>query len=395
MSEVLFILGGRPVTLAEALAAASVAVAGLLLALLVAAWRQSRARAVADAQEAMRAQELERRLRDLARIQAETSGRVQSMGEVLAHRQGELARAVAERLDATSHRLGESMSSAARATHESLARLAERLAMVEQAEKSLSDLSSQVISLRQTLANKQARGAFGQARMEAIVSDGLPRDSFAFQYTLSGGRRPDCAVFLPGDPRPLLIDAKFPLESVTLFREAATAELRKAAAQRLRGDLLKHVGDVAERYLVAGETQDIALVFVPSESVFGEIHEHFDAVVQEAFRRRVVLVSPSLLMLAIQVVQAIAKDARMREQADRIRAEVGALVEDVARLRERVGDLGRHFAQAGDDVAKVLVSADKIARRGTRLEQLEFEAPPPAAPTLPPAPANDERPAAE
>ena len=395
MSEVLFILGGRPVTLAEALAAASLAVAGLLLALLVAAWRQSRARAVADAQEAMRAQELERRLRDLARIQAETSGRVQSMGEVLAHRQGELARAVAERLDATSHRLGESMSSAARATHESLARLAERLAMVEQAEKSLSDLSSQVISLRQTLANKQARGAFGQARMEAIVSDGLPRDSFAFQYTLSGGRRPDCAVFLPGDPRPLLIDAKFPLESVTLFREAATAELRKAAAQRLRGDLLKHVGDVAERYLVAGETQDIALVFVPSESVFGEIHEHFDAVVQEAFRRRVVLVSPSLLMLAIQVVQAIAKDARMREQADRIRAEVGALVEDVARLRERVGDLGRHFAQAGDDVAKVLVSADKIARRGTRLEQLEFEAPPPAAPTLPPAPANDERPAAE
>ncbi|MEP9348956.1 DNA recombination protein RmuC [Xanthobacter sp. KR7-225] len=395
MSEVLFILGGRPVTLAEALAAASVAVAGLLLALLLAAWRQSRARAVADAQEAMRAQELERRLRDLARIQAETSGRVQSMGEVLAHRQGELARAVAERLDATSHRLGESMSSAARATHESLARLAERLAMVEQAEKSLSDLSSQVISLRQTLANKQARGAFGQARMEAIVSDGLPRDSFAFQYTLAGGRRPDCAVFLPGDPRPLLIDAKFPLESVTLFREATTAEVRKTAGQRLRADLLKHVGDVAERYLVPGETQDIALVFVPSESVFGEIHEHFDAVVQEAFRRRVVLVSPSLLMLAIQVVQAIAKDARMRAQADRIRAEVGALVEDVARLRERVGDLGRHFAQAGDDVAKVLVSADKIARRGTRLEQLEFEAIPPAEPPTPPAPANDERPAAE
>ncbi|MFG1358620.1 DNA recombination protein RmuC [Xanthobacter pseudotagetidis] len=394
MSDVLFVLAGRAVTPAEALAAGAAVVAVLFVLLLFALWRQSRARAVAHAEDAVRALELERRMRELARIQAETAGRVQSMGEVLAHRQGELARAVAERLDATSHRLGESMSSAARATHESLARLAERLALVEQAEKSLSDLSSQVLSLRQTLANKQARGAFGQARMEAIVADGLPKDSFAFQHTLASGRRPDCAVFLPGDPRPLLIDAKFPLEGVTQFREATTTEARKAAAQRLRADLMKHVGDVAERYLVPGETQDIALVFVPSESVYGEIHEHFDAVVQEAFRRRVVLVSPSLLMLAVQMVQAIAKDARMREQADRIRAEVGALVEDVARLRERVGDLGRHFAQAGDDVAKVLVSADKIARRGTRLEQLEFEAPPEPTPALPVA-ANDERPAAE
>jgi DNA recombination protein RmuC len=394
MSDVLFVLAGRAVTPAEALAAGAAAVAVLLLVILAAMWRLSRARAVAHAQDTVRALELERRLRELARIQAETAGRVQSMGETLAHRQGELARAVAERLDATSHRLGESMSSSARATHESLARLAERLAMVEQAERSLSDLSSQVLSLRQTLANKQARGAFGQARMEAIVADGLPKDSFAFQHTLASGRRPDCAIFLPGDPRPLLIDAKFPLEGVTAFREATTMEARKAAGQRLRSDLMKHVGDVAERYLVPGETQDIALIFVPSESVYGEIHEHFDAVVQDAFRRRVVLVSPSLLMLAVQMVQAIAKDARMREQADRIRAEVGALVADVARLRERVGDLGKHFALAGDDVAKVLVSADKIARRGTRLEQLEFEASAPPAPALPVA-ANDERPAAE
>ncbi len=319
---------------------------------------------------------MEQRVRDLVRIQAETAGRVQSMTEVISQRQSELARAVAERLDSTSYRLGESMNASARATHESLTRLAERLMMVEAAEKSLADLSSQVLSLRQTLSNKQARGAFGQARMEAIVSDGLPKDSFAFQYTLSGGRRPDCAVFLPGDPLPLLIDAKFPLESVTAFREATSAAMKEYAAERLRADLMKHVNDVADRYLVPGETQDIALIFVPSESVYGDIHEHFDAVIQEAFRARVVLVSPSLLMLAIQVVQAIAKDARMREQADLIRAEVGALVQDVTRLRERVGDLGKHFAQAGDDVAKVLVSADKIAKRGMRLEQLEFEAPP-------------------
>ncbi|MDE1570127.1 DNA recombination protein RmuC [Aquabacter sp. P-9] len=345
----------------------------LLLALLVATRRTAALRAQEAAEAAQRAAELEARLRDLARIQAETAGRVQTMAEVLAQRQSELARAVSERLDSTSHRLGESFSTAARATHDSLTRLAERLVLVEKAERSLSDLSSQVVSLRQTLANKQARGAFGQARMEAIIADGLPRDSYAFQYTLSNGRRPDCAVFLPGDARPLLVDAKFPLEAVTAFREAATPEARKAAGTRLAGDMMKHVGDVAERYLLAGETQDIALIFVPSESVYADLHEHFDAVIQRAFRARVMIVSPSLLMLAIQVVQAISKDARMREQADRIRAEVSALVEDVSRLRNRAGDLAKHFGMVGEDISGLLISADKIAKRGTRLEQLEFE----------------------
>ncbi|MFS8035679.1 DNA recombination protein RmuC [Xanthobacter sp. AM11] len=375
MQEVLFTAAGHAVTLAEAIAVGAGLAAFMVFLVVVGLFRRSRAGALAAEEEALRAAALDRRLADLARIQFETAGRVQGLAEVLSQRQSELARAVAERLDATSHRLGESMSTAARATHESLTRIAERLVMVEAAERSLSDLSSQVISLRETLANKQARGAFGQARMEAIVADGLPRGSFAFQHTLSNGRRPDCAIFLPGDPRPLLVDSKFPLESVTAMREAPTAEARKAAAQRLRGDLLKHVNDVAERYLLPGETQDVALIFVPSESVYADIAEHFDAVVQQAYRLRVVLVSPSLLMLAVQVVQAIAKDARMRAEADRMRAEVTALVGDVARLRERVGELARHFSQVGDDVGRVLISADKIARRGLRLEQLDFDAP--------------------
>ncbi len=374
MSDVLFILAGHPVSAGEALAVALAALLALLAVAAAGLWRVGERRATRAAEEALRAQEFDRRMRDLARIQHETAGRVQSLAEVLSQRQSELARAVAERLDASSHRIGESMSASARATHESLTRIAERLVMVEKAERSLSDLSAQVVSLRDTLANKQARGAFGQARMEALVSDGLPRDSFAFQYTLSNGRRPDCVIFLPGDARPLVIDAKFPLESVTAFREAPSAEARKAVAVRLKADLMKHVNDVAERYLLPGETQDIALIFVPSESVYGEIQEHFDSVVQAAFRARVVLVSPSLLMLAVQLVQAISKDARMRAEADRIRAEVGALVEDVGRLRERVGELSRHFGQVNDDVAKVLVSSEKIARRGQRLEQLEFGA---------------------
>lgn len=374
----LFHLGPYAITVGTALAVCA-GLALLLLAALALSARRAAAERAAEAQElAAHAREMEMRLRDLARIQAETTGRVQNMGEVLAQRQSELARAVSERLDSTSHRLGESFSTAARATHESLTKLAERLVMVEKAEKSLSDLSSQVVSLRETLSNKQARGAFGQARMEAIVSDGLPKDSFAFQYTLSNGKRPDCAIFLPGDARPLPLDAKFPLEAVTAFREAQSPEAKKAAGTRLTADMMKHVNDVAERYLVPGETQDIALVFVPSESVYAELHESFDEVIQKAFRARVVIVSPSLLMLAIQVVQAISKDARMREQADRIRAEVGALVQDVTRLRDRVGDLSKHFGQVGDDVSKVLISADKIAKRGMRLEQLEFETPPPA-----------------
>ncbi|WP_234053906.1 MULTISPECIES: DNA recombination protein RmuC [unclassified Xanthobacter] len=375
MSDVLFTLAGHPVLMGEALAAALAVGLALLAAVVVGLWRSGAARAALAAEEALRGQEFDRRMRDLARIQHETAGRVQSLAEVLSQRQSELARAVSERLDATSYRLGESMTASARATHETLTRIAERLVMVEKAERSLSDLSAQVVSLRDTLANKQARGAFGQARMEALIRDGLPKDTFAFQYTLSNGRRPDCVIFLPGDARPLVIDAKFPLESVTAFREAPSAEARKAAAARLKADLMKHVTDVAERYLLPGETQDTALIFVPSESVYGEIQEHFDGVVQAAYRARIVLVSPSLLMLAVQLVQAIAKDARMRAEADRIRAEVGALVADVGRLRERVGELSRHFGQVGDDVARVLVSADKIAKRGMRLEQLEFTTP--------------------
>ncbi|WP_428032737.1 DNA recombination protein RmuC [Ancylobacter sp.] len=378
MDQVLFAVGSQPVTLAQALAGAGVLAFLLLVAVLRAVSRSARQNAVEADEQARRADELEERLADLARTQAETIGRVQSMAEVLAQRQGDLARAVAERLDASSHRMGESLARSAEATHENLTKLNERLALVDQARASLGELSGQVMSLRETLSNKQARGAFGEGRLQAIVADGLPRDSFAFQYTLSNGRRADCAIYLPGDKRPLLVDSKFPLEAITAFREAQTPEARKPAEARLKADVGRHVKDIAERYLVSGETQDVALMFVPSESVYGELHEHFDDIIQQAFRARVILVSPSLLMLAVQVVQAICKDARMREQADLIRAECGKLVADVIRLRDRVGALQKHFGQVNEDVAQALTSADKIARRGERIEQLEFEADGPA-----------------
>ena len=177
-------------------------------------------------------------------------------------------------------------------------------------------------TLSNILANKQTRGAFGQGRMEAIVSDSLPPGAFAFQFTLKSGSRPDCVIHLPNDAPPLVIDAKFPLEAYNALKAAETPEALKAAQQQFRGDLVKHVKDIREKYLVPGETHDTAFMFVPSESVFAEIHERFDDVVQRAYRARVVIVSPSLLLLSIQVIQAVLRDHRLREQAHVIQDEV-------------------------------------------------------------------------
>jgi DNA recombination protein RmuC len=361
--------GGSSVAALVAAALLLTALAGT--ALLIA--RASRARSAEAARQTARAEEIQARMAELARIQADTAGRIHMMGEALGGRQAELSRMVAERLDAVTHRVGQSMETTTRHTVESLRHLHERLAVIDNAQKNLTDLSTQVTSLREVLANKQARGAFGQGRMEAIVRDGLPKGAFEFQFTLSNRTRPDCVVFLPGDARPIVIDAKFPLEAVTALRQAATEDDRKQAAQRLRQDVLRHVGDIAERYLIPGETQETALMFVPAESVYAELHDGFDDVIQKAYRAQVVLVSPSLLMLAIQVMQQICKDARMREAAQEIRAEVGHLIGDVDRLRERVLKLQQHFGQATDDVAQVLISAEKITKRGGRIEALEFE----------------------
>jgi DNA recombination protein RmuC len=334
--------------------------------------RASRERREEAAGNAMRAEEIEERMGELTRIQAETAGRLATMGEVLSGRQAELAKSVSERLDAVTHRIGQSMHTTTQSTMANLQKLHERLAVIDSAQKNITDLASQVTSLREVLANKQSRGAFGQGRMEAIVQDGLPKGAFEFQHTLSNGKRPDCAIFLPGDIRPLIVDAKFPLEAISALRDARSDEERKQAHARVRQDVLKHVNDIADRYLVPGETQDLALMFVPSESVYAELHDGFDDVIQKAYRAQVVLVSPSILMLAIQVTQQILKDARMREAAYAIRTEVGHLMDDMGRLRDRVLNLQKHFGQANEDIAQIMISADKVTKRGNRIEALEF-----------------------
>jgi DNA recombination protein RmuC len=324
-------------------------------------------------------------LAEVARVQAETAARIEGMRDMLAGRQADLARTVNERLDSVSHRLNQSMSANREQTFASLQKISDRLAVIDNAQRNITDLASQMNALQNVLANKQQRGAFGQGRLEIIVRDGLPKDCYEFQFTLSNRSRPDCALFLP-DQRPLVIDAKFPLEAVPACREAKSDEERRQAAARLRQDFARHVGDIAAKYLIPGETQDLALMFVPSESVYVELHDGFDDVVQKAFRSNVVIVSPSLLMLAIHVIQQIRRDARMREAADKIHLEVGHLMGDIERLHERVMNLQKHFGQANDDVRQILISSEKIEKRAGRIKDVEFDGEEPAPAAVIPAP---------
>ena len=326
-----------------------------------------------------------REIAALALLHAETAGRIETMRETLAGRQAELSRTVNERLDSVTHHLTQSMTATRQHTVDSLAKLNERLVVIDGAQRNITDLASQVTSLQTVLSNKQQRGAFGQARMEMIVQDGLPKGCYEFQYTLSNRTRPDCVVFVP-EQRPLVIDAKFPLEAVTRFREAKTDEARRQAAAQVRSDVARHVADIADKYLISGETQDLALMFVPSESVYAELHDEFDDLVQKAFRSRVVIVSPSLLMLAVHVIQSIRRDARMREAADLIHAEVGRLMDDLKRLQERVLRLAQHFGQANEDVRQILISAEKVEKRGTRIKDVDFDDDPEPASNIIPGP---------
>jgi DNA recombination protein RmuC len=375
LSEPIVRLGATAVTLGQLLALGGILFVALLGALVIALWRAAQARAVAAAEAADQARDTEARMTDILRSQAEMQGRMGAIAEVFGARQAELTQSIGQRLDAMTGRLGQTMSEQTKSTHESLAKLQERLAVIDTAQGNIQSLAGQVVQLQAILSNKQTRGAFGQSRMEAIVADGLPHGSYQFQATLSNGSRPDCLVRMPNGAPSLAIDAKFPLEAWNAIRAAESADLQKVAAQAFRRDIEVHIRDIAEKYLLQGETQDTAFMFVPSESVFAEIHENFEALVQRAHRARIVIVSPSLLMLSIQVIQAILKDARMREQAHLIQGEVIRLMEDVARVDERVRKLQSHFGQASKDIDDILVSTSKVTKRGQKIESLEFGGP--------------------
>jgi DNA recombination protein RmuC len=345
---------------------AGLASAGLILILVVVGARRSRSRAAQ-----MEFAELKGRLAAMAELATQQSSeQVRSLNE----RIDTLARHLSQTLDTTAARLGDNLSEAGRRTSESLSTLNERLALIDEAKRSLSDLSSEVGSLHDVLANKQARGAFGQMRMETIVRDALPAGTFDFQPTLSNGKRPDCVIRLPNAQAALVIDAKFPLEGFEALRVAQTADATKLACAAVREAVGRHVAAISEKYLIPGETQDTALMFVPSESICADLFEKFPDLVQAAHRARVMIVAPNTLMLAVQTVQALLKDAKMRDHADVIQREVTLLLSDVAQLVERVSDLERHFALSGKSLEKVSASTAKILGRRQRLNTLDLDA---------------------
>ena len=292
-----------------------------------------------------------------------------------------LTRTLGERLEALEKRMGENLTDSATKTAASIAGIGERLVVIDEAQKNISALSGHVVSLQQVLSNKQSRGAFGQAQMEEIVRDGLPSTLYDFQFTLSNRNRPDCVIRIPGNKALLVIDSKFPLEGFSGLRNAITEEEKKAALAQVRATVTKHVNDIAEKYLIPGEVQTPAIMFVPSESLYADLHDGFSDVIQKAHRTNVIVVSPNILMLAINTIQTVMKDARMREQADLIKQEVGTLLNDVRLLSDRVLKLQSHFNQADADIKNILISTGKITGRAERIEKVEL-APPEAVKSL-------------
>ena len=386
MQGIVLTIGVYQVSAMQAAFGFGLAVVVLLVWMVLSLRRSSFERTLEAAAATERAREMDDKVAEMNRLQAELTSRMQTMAEIFGSRQSDMTRLVAERLDGLRSHLGQGLEASGKSTTESLQKLNERLAVIDSAQKNLTDLTSEMVSLKDVLSNKQARGAYGQGRMEAIVRDGLPASAYDFQVTLSNRTRPDCVISLPGDTRKLVIDAKFPLEGFTAYRSADTEEQRKHAAARVRADMGGHIKDIADKYVAAEETQDMALMFVPSEAIHADLHEHFEDLVQRSHRARVVIVSPSLLALAIQVMQSLVRDARMRDEARVIQTEVAKLLDDVRRLSERVEKLDTHFRQASDDVSQIRTSSDKILKRGERIEALEFEDRPAQGELLAPPP---------
>ncbi len=271
-------------------------------------------------------------------------------------------------------------------TTDSLQQIRERLAVMDQAQQKITTLSEQMVGLENILANKQTRGAFGEIQLRDLVETLMPPDAYTFQMTLSNGKRADCLLRLPNPPGPMVIDSKFPLESWQRLQAAADQSQREAAGRQFRNDVLTHVRDIRNKYILPGETGDAALMFLPSESVYAELHTHHTPVIEQSFRSKVYIVSPTTLWATLNTVRAVFRDVRMREQAHRIQQEVETLVGDIARLDDRVSQLARHFNQATADIDRIQTSSKKIVQRGEKIVGLDWEVKEPDS--LPPDPSH-------
>ena len=312
-------------------------------------------------------------LAQIERQQAELAGRLASLAESQEVGRSQLASNLNSRLDEVTQNVTQNLTENSTKTGKSLSDLSERLVLIDAAQKQISSLSGQVVGLQNILDNKQARGSWGETRLNDLVQDALPKDAYKFQHTLSNGKRADCLILLPDPPGPVVIDSKFPLEAFRAMRDAATDADKKAAMTRLNQDTLKHARDISERYILVGETADAALMFLPSESVFSELHLSLPETIQKCRDMRVYPVSPNTMWLTLNTVRAIMRDAEMHQQASLIQKEVRVLMEDINRLDTRVDSLRKHFTQAEKDIADIQTSSTKITSRGEKIVNAELE----------------------
>ena len=313
------------------------------------------------------------KIQKLSEGQERLTGGLQTVSEAQAKAQLSMINMMEERLAKVQIQMTENLSHSSRRTAQSLGDLQQRLTTIDKAQEKITKLSGDVLSLQDILSNKQTRGAFGEIQLTDIVSKALPSDGFQLQATLSNGKRADCLIKLPNPPGPIVVDSKFPLEAYEALRNASSETETSSAVRLFRTSVRKHIKDISEKYIIEGETADGAILFLPSEAVYAELHANFPDIVREGFSARVWIVSPTTCMATLNTMRAILKDARMREQAGAIRNELTLLYHDVDRLGVRVESLDRHFNQAAKDISDIKISSDKAGRRAKRLDNFDFE----------------------
>ncbi|MGH6954202.1 MAG: DNA recombination protein RmuC [Alphaproteobacteria bacterium] len=324
---------------------------------------------------------------------AEVAGRVAQLTEsqAAAHSQLQerlqaqertLAKTLEERLESVSRQVGQGLEKSSTQTQATLGSLHERLAVMDAAQKNIMDLSSQMVTLQNILSNKQARGAFGEVQLRDLVMQVLPAKLYELQATVGDGKRVDCLLKLPKPPGPIAVDAKFPLESYRALRDAKDDTQRREAQRLFAAAIIKHVRDISEKYIVPGETAEVALMFLPSEVIVAELNDNFPEVLDQARRQRVVIVSPNTLWLTLNTLRAVLKDVQMREQASVIQNQVELMLNDVRLLEERTVNLERHFDQANKDIQLIRTSTKNITKRGERIGSVELDIEPAPTPVV-------------
>ena len=317
--------------------------------------------------------ELKTHLADMSERQQALQGRLAQFAEDTAQRDTLFRESLDSRLSQVSDRVGKSIVETQDRNSQSLKHLHERLALIDRAQKNIETLSGEVSSLQSLLSNKQARGAFGEKQMQDLIAEYLPPNAYSFQTPLSNGSRVDALIHMPGDQGDVAVDSKFPLEAWRRLVSADTDTAEISAQRDFVRDVRKHLKDIASKYLIFGETHDVALLFLPSEAVYAELYANFPHVVEEGFAQKVMIVSPTTFMATLHTMRAVMKDAQMREQAHIIQREIGLMAKDVTLLDDRVGKLQQHFNQSAEDIRKIRISTEKITKRADKIDALDMD----------------------